>query len=222
MRSTCLSRTAQLLLAGLLACVALAAPANSSSAAPLARADVTEARFASVAQVARVFSDYRRGDRQVFRSRQLSVTDPADCIGFIVGEVQPRAGGTASYNARDGESPFFKGGTGIHISVHEYATPARAQTSLDEQRTTIEACYGTHMDGGYGTRWERLAAPDLGQDEFAYRRIAIDARTGRDWFASALVRSGRFLVETNLQRDRNAPAAPPAFHLARISAKALR
>ncbi len=220
MKRVSLSRTAQLLLP--LACVALAAPANSSPAAPVARADVTEARFASVDQVARVFSDYQGGDRHVSRGRQRSVTDPADCMGFVVGEVQPRAGRTASYNAHGGESPFFKGGTGVYISVHEYSTPARAQTSLDEQRSTIEACYGTHMDGGYGTRWERLAAPELGQDEFAYRRIAIDARTGRDWFASAIVRSGRFLVEVNLQRDRNEPAGPPAFRLARISVKALR
>lgn len=192
---------------------AVAVPASAGS-------DISPSRFPSLRAVARIFPEYRGGMREFIGGRQLSVTAD-DCLYLDLAATQPRAGRTASYANRRRESPFFAGGTNAVVAVYDFRRPKRAQAALDEERDTIESCYGRHDDGGYGTTFSPLDAPSLAQDEFSYRRVSRDASTGRDWFIFTYLRERRFLVLNFLQRDRNAPAARQAFRLARASVRAV-
>jgi hypothetical protein len=177
-------------------------------------------RYPSVAAVARIFPEYRGGERIILGQRQLSVTS-SDCQYLDVAATQPRKGRTAGYFGRNGQSTFFTGGTGVSVSLYDFRLPRRAQAALDEQRDTISNCYGPNIDAeGYGVTYSSLEAPSLADDRFAYQYITHDANVGRDWFVTVWFRQGRFLGEARLQRDRNAPAATAGFALARTAIRA--
>ena len=199
-----------------------AAPAPGSTTTPVsARWVIEPSRFPGVAAVARIFPAYRGGGREFLGGRQASTTTD-DCLGYELSGVQPRAGRTAHYYARGGQSPFFSGGTSVVVSVSDYRRPKRAQAALDEQRAAVEACYGRHLDpDGYGVTYTALDVPDLAQDQFAFRYITHDVGVGRDWFISTYAREGRFLLQARVQRDRDAPAVRPAFRLARAGVRAV-
>ena len=211
------------LAATLLAVVVSTVPAaagHANRAPGVADSDLSPSRFPTVQAVARIFPEYRGGTREFFGGRQLSVTTD-DCLYQDLADTQPRAGSTASYANRRGESPFFAGGTNAVVSVWDFRKPKRAQAALDEHRATIESCYGRHVDGGFESTLSPLTAPDLAQDQFSYRVVSGDTNVGRDWFVFTYARERRFLVLTFLQRDRSAPGAESAFRLARASIRAV-
>jgi hypothetical protein len=204
--------------------VLAATPAGAGTTDVTARSRPGDAlspsRYPSVTAIARIFPEYRGGERIILGQRQLSVTS-SDCQYLDVAATQPRKGRTAGYFGRGGQSTFFNGGTGVSVSLYDFRLPRRAQAALDDQRDTIGNCYGPNIDDdGYGVTYSSLEAPNLADDRFAYRYITHDANVGRDWFVTVWFRQGRFLGEARLQRDRNAPAATAGFALARSANRA--
>ncbi|WP_457189551.1 hypothetical protein [Nocardioides sp. P5_E3] len=201
------------------ALVVTPAHATTHEERPAADTRVSPARYPNVEEVARIFAVYRGGRREFLGGRQLSLTS-ADCQYLDLADTQPRAGRVANYIARRGGDPFFTGGTSVGVALYDFRKPKRAQTALDEQRDTISSCYGPNFDGdGYGNTYRRLAAPNLADDQFAYRQINHDVNTGNDWFNYVYFRQGRFLGIASLQRDRSAPSASAAFDLARAAVR---
>lgn len=180
---------------------------------------LSPSRYPSVQAVARIFPDYRGGTRELLGGRQLSLAG-ADCRTVDVAGTQPRAGGVATYFARGGDDPFFSGDTSVVVALYDFRRPKRAQAALDEERDTVQGCYGPNFDeDGYGATFSSLAAPELADDRFAYRYISHDANTGDDFFVQVYFRRGRFLGAAFLQRDRSAPSAAAAFRLARAAVR---
>lgn len=181
---------------------------------------IPPSRYPSIDTVAGLFPDYRGGRRELLRGRQLSLTS-VTCRGVDMASTQPRAGGSAIYNDRRGQSPYFTGGTSAAVGLYDFRKPKRAQAALEEERDTIRGCYGPNFDDyGYGTTYQRLAVPGLADDQFAYRQISHDVNTGNDWFVHVYFRQGRFLGVATLQRDRSAPSATAGFDLARAAVRA--
>ena len=71
-------------------------PAASHGAAVSAAAAVGPSNFPTIGQVATIFPAHRGGERTLFPGRDVQVSEPG-CLSFMNGDVQARAGKTASY-----------------------------------------------------------------------------------------------------------------------------
>lgn len=196
-------------------------PAAGNGAAVSTASAVEPSSFPTIGQVATIFPAYRGGERTLFPGRDVQVSEPG-CLSFMNGDVQARAGKTASYGGPGGSDPYFNGGIGVTVAVHEFKTKKSSKAALEEQRKRTSDCFGDNVDSdGYSMSFQPLRAPQFGQGSFSYRERRGDINTGTDVFATVFTREGRFLIRTTLQRDAGALPANPLFRLTRVALRAL-
>lgn len=207
-------------IAALTIAVVASLPAAGSSA-PVSAAAVGRSDFPTIAQVATVFPAYRGGERDLFPGRDVQVSAPG-CLSFVNGDVRARAGKTASYGGPGGSNPYFEGGVGVTVAVHDFTTRKRARAALTEQRTRTSDCFGDNVDtDGYSVSFQPLRAPRFGQGSFSYREQRGDINTGTDVFATVFTTKNRFLIRVTLQRDAGVVPADGLFRLTRVALRAL-
>ena len=196
-------------------------PAATNGATLSAASAVGPSNFPTIGQVATIFPVYSGGERTLFPGRDVQVSEPS-CLSFMNGDVLARAGKTASYAGPGSSDPYFNGGIGVTVAVHEFKTKKNSQSALEEQRKRTSDCFGDNVDSdGYSMSFQLLRAPQFGQGSFSYREQRGDINTGTDVFATVFTRQGRFLIRTTLQRDAGALPAEPLFRLTRVALRAL-
>jgi hypothetical protein len=187
--------------------------AGLGTASPASAANrVTGRDFPTVGQVAKHYSYFRGGSRDLLgRGSQVNTATPS-CVAFDESSVRVRSSRVVTYLMSGGRMAYFEGNADPWVGVYLFSSRAKAAKALSEVRATTKACWGTHRDGGYRVTHRWLRMPALGTDRFAFRRIVSD------WFAETWVLRGRRLVNTVVQ-DREAPAVKPLFGLTRTAGR---
>ena len=208
-----------------LACVTVVSSLLASHATAVsARTDgVRASDLPSVGQAARIYDYLARGNREVHRSRTISVRT-RDCL-YFVSAPSAASGRWATYEMSNGEGPYWVGLDDPGIFVYQFHRSAGAKRGLAIQRRAIRRCEGTSRDGdGYRVTSREVAIPRLGARRVAHREVRKNS-TGpdrRDYFVDLWVHKGRYLINAGAQTDRRAPALRPVVRLAGVTLRNLR
>jgi hypothetical protein len=206
------------------ACIAVVSSLLASPVEALERGGgVRASDLPSVGQAARVYDYLEGGSRTVFDYPQIDIRRKK-CLGYTTGP-SPTSGKRAFYNLPGGYYPIDAGLADPEIFVFQFDSVGDARDVMIMQRRAIRRCEGTTstpIDADtfrYRVTSREIAIRELGDGRVAHREFLRFEGEPRENFAIVWVRTGRYLIKAQAERNVEAPSVRNVARLAAISVR---